>query len=115
MPLLAACGLAAPAPASNATTASTTLPAPGANVATSVPAPAAPPTGGPGGKFALPTYLPIQLVKPDLPPTDAGVDPAYFTFPKTLVASVNGTPSNGGDVSVFTRVILAAPPALDAN
>ena len=118
MPLLAACGLATNAPGEQrdgrrqtAITASVSTP----GAATSVLAPAAAPTAGPGGKLTLPTYLPIELVKPDLPPTDAGVDPAYFTFPKTLVKSVNGIPSNGGDVSVFTRVILAAPPALDAN
>src|SRR4051794_31947348 len=88
MPLLAACGLATNAPASSATSGATNVTAPvstPAGAATSAPAPAAPPTAGAGGKLTLPTYVPIELVKPDLPATDAGVDPAYFTFPKTLV------------------------------
>jgi putative aldouronate transport system substrate-binding protein len=94
IPLLAACGAAIP---------------------TAPIAPAAPPTSGPGGKLTLPTYTPIELVKPDLSGTAAGVDPAYFTFPRSLVKSVNESPSRGGDVSVFTRVILAAPPPVEAN
>jgi ABC-type glycerol-3-phosphate transport system substrate-binding protein len=73
------------------------------------------PTAGAGDKLTLPTYVPIELVTPDLPGTAAGVDSAYLTFPKTLVKSVNESPSRGGDVNVFTRVILAAPPAVDAN
>ncbi|MBV9581079.1 MAG: extracellular solute-binding protein [Chloroflexi bacterium] len=103
LPLLAACGGAA---AGGPTT-------PSGSAAT--PAPAAPPTSGPGGKLTLPTYTPIELVKPDLPGTAAGVDPGYLTFPKTLVKSVNDTPAHGGDVDVFTRVILATPPPVDAN
>src|ERR1051325_11509044 len=63
----------------------------------------------------LPAYIPIELVKPDLAGTAAGVDPAYLSFPKNLVKSVKDTPSKGGDVSVFTRVILAAPPPLEQN
>jgi putative aldouronate transport system substrate-binding protein len=76
---------------------------------------AAAPTRVAGSGVTLPAYKPIELVKPDLPGTAAGVDPAYLSFPKTLVKSVSETPSRGGDVSVFTRVILASPPALDQN
>jgi putative aldouronate transport system substrate-binding protein len=75
----------------------------------------APVTPGRAGGLQLPSYIPIQPAKPDLPATAAGVDPAYLTFPKTLVKSVNETPSRGGDVTVFTRVILATPPPVDQN
>jgi putative aldouronate transport system substrate-binding protein len=105
MPLLAACGQAVPAPPLTGAT-----PVPGGTLA-----PAAPPTSGPTGKLTLPTYTPVELAKPDLPGTAAGVDPAYFTFPKTLAKSVTDTPSRGGDVTAFTRVILATPPPLEAN
>ena len=105
IPLLAACGASVPvAPATGAT--------PGQSATL---APAAPPTGGTSSKLALPTYIPVELAKPDLPGSAAGVDPAYFTYPKTLVKSVTDTPSRGGDVTVFTRVILATPPPLEAN
>ncbi|MBV9322590.1 MAG: extracellular solute-binding protein [Chloroflexi bacterium] len=108
IPLLAACGSAAPAaPAAGATSP--------ASASGATPAAAAPPTGGSAGKLTLPTYVPIELVTPDLPGTAAGVDPAYLTFPKALVKSVSEAPSHGGDVDVFTRVILAAPPAVEAN
>jgi putative aldouronate transport system substrate-binding protein len=94
VPLLAACSAPAPSP--------------------SAPPPAAPTRTASGG-LQLPSYIPIELVKPDLPGTPAGVDPAYLTFPKTLVKSVPEPPSKGGDVNVFTRVILAAPPPLEQN
>jgi len=105
IPLLAACGASVPAaPATGAT------PGQGATLA-----PAAPPTGATSSKLTLPTYIPTELAKPDLPGTASGVDPAYFTFPKTLVKSVTDTPGRGGDVTAFTRVILATPPPLEAN
>jgi len=68
-----------------------------------------------GGAFQLPIYVPIEVAKPDLPGTATGVDPGYSTFPKNLVKSVTDTPGRGGDVTAFTRVILAAPPAVDQN
>ena len=55
------------------------------------------------------------MTKPDLAGTPEGVDPGYLTFPKTLVKSVADPPGSGGDVSVFTRVILAAPPPVEDN
>jgi putative aldouronate transport system substrate-binding protein len=75
----------------------------------------APVTPGRGGGLQLPSYIPIELAKPDLPATAAGVDPAYLTFPKNVVKSVSETPSRGGEVTVFTRVILATPPPLEQN
>ena len=76
-------------------------------------APAAAPARGSG--VQLPSYIPVVLAQPDLPATAAGVDPGYLTFPKTLARSVSETPSKGGDVNVFTFVILAAPPPVDQN
>jgi putative aldouronate transport system substrate-binding protein len=80
------------------------------------PSEAAPtPALGSGSALTLPSYIPIELVKPDLVATPEGVDAGYLTFPKSLVKSVNETPGRGGDVTVFTRVILAAPPLVDQN
>src|SRR5687768_12082868 len=101
VPLLAACTSAVPS--AGPTPAA---PAAGGAVATSKPA---------GGKVSLPAYIPIELAKPDLAPTAAGVDPGYQTFPKNLVKSVQDVPGRGGDVTAFTRVILAAPPPLEEN
>jgi putative aldouronate transport system substrate-binding protein len=83
--------------------------------ACAAPVPNAPPATPAKTGFQLPSYLPTELAKPDLPGTADGVDPAYLTFPKNLVKSVTETPSHGGDVSVFTRVILAAPPPVEQN
>jgi putative aldouronate transport system substrate-binding protein len=123
LPLLAACTAQAPAVATPAAStaaaskpaATSAVAAPAATVAptarTSNGTPAAAARGGP----TLPSYIPTELAKPDLPGTAAGVDPGYLTFPKTLVKSVAEKPSSGGDVTVFTRLILAAPPGVDDN
>jgi len=52
--------------------------------------------------FKLPTYVPSQAVKPDLPGTPAGLDAAYFTYPKNPAKSVANPPGKGGDVNIMT-------------
>src|SRR5260221_12841397 len=47
------------------------------------------------GRLKLPTYTPIQVAKPDLPATPAGLDAAYFTYPRNLVKSVPQVPGTG--------------------
>jgi putative aldouronate transport system substrate-binding protein len=63
----------------------------------------------------MPTYQPITGATPDLAGTAAGIDPAYFTYPKTLFKSVPETPGSGGDVSAMTQIILTPPPPLEQN
>jgi putative aldouronate transport system substrate-binding protein len=95
---LAAC--AAPVPAAKPTVAAS-----GAAGAGSTPA----------ARLQMPTYTPIQAAKPDLPATDAGLDAAYFSYPKTLVKSVPQPPGSGGDVNVFTLLQIQPPPPVDQN
>ena len=57
----------------------------------------------------------IEAAKPDLPSSAAGLDAGYFSFPKNLIKSVAQTPGSGGEVSVFTLVQGAVPPAVDQN
>jgi putative aldouronate transport system substrate-binding protein len=97
-PLLAACGV--PLQAGQATVAPTL--APGAAIAGS-------------SKLQLPTYVPLQGVKPDLMPSEAGLQAGYFTYPGTLVQSVAEPPGKGGDVSAFTQTAGTVPPAVDQN
>jgi putative aldouronate transport system substrate-binding protein len=129
IPLLAACSspsatggapAAQPTSAPSANTpaaAPTSVAAPAATAAPSSAGQAAPPapTSRATGGVNLPSYVPINLVQPDLPGTTQGVDPAFFTFPKNLARSVPQPPGTGSDVTAFTEVILAAPPALDQN
>jgi putative aldouronate transport system substrate-binding protein len=68
-----------------------------------------------GGKLQLPTYVPFQGPKPDLPGTPQGVADAYFRYPKDLVKSVQTPPGKGDDVTVFTNPAGAPPPPLDQN
>jgi putative aldouronate transport system substrate-binding protein len=76
--------------------------------------PAAPtpaPTSAANGRLTLPAYVPVQGPPPDLPGTDAGVRPAYFTFPTNLVQSVQQAPGKGGDVNSLFYVVSGTPPA----
>ena len=67
------------------------------------------------GRVKLPTYSPIQVAKPDLPATDAGLDAAYFEFPRNPVKSVPQPPGSGQDVNVFTLLQIQPPPPVDQN
>src|SRR5581483_6160284 len=51
------------------------------------------------GNLRLPTYVPFNGPKPDLPGTADGVADAYFAYPKNLVKSVTTPPGKGGDVT----------------
>ncbi len=81
--------------------------------ATSAPAPAA--TAANGGKAALPTYLPFDGPKPDLPGNEQGLDPAFFKFPSDLVQSVPTPPGDGSTVTAITYLTLAPPPPMEQN
>ena len=67
------------------------------------------------GTAKLPTYVPIQGPKPDLPGNDAGLQDGYRTYPKTLFKSVSQMPGQGSDVTAMTRDAGGPPPPLDQN
>lgn len=66
-------------------------------------------------KVKLPSYIPYTGVKPDLPGTTAGVNPAFFKYPANPVHGSSGTPGKGGSVSAFSNIYAAVPPPLGRN
>jgi putative aldouronate transport system substrate-binding protein len=119
--LLEAC---APAPPANAPAPPTSAPAaPAASAPTAAPAakPAAPAStsapvaAAPAGGLKLPTNMPFQGPKPDLAGNPAGLDPAFFKFPGSLVKSVPKPPGDGSTVSAVTYLTLAPPPPMEQN
>src|SRR5689334_17794863 len=92
MPLLVACGAAAPsAPPAPATTST--------------------------GKVALPTYTPLPNLPPaDLPGTPDGLlAPGYQNYPSNLIKSVPQPPGKGGDINALTVSLSPAPTPLESN
>jgi len=67
------------------------------------------------GGFQTPRYVPFQGPKPDIDGNANGLPPAYRTFPKQLITSVQSPPGKGGDVSILTFTNAPAPPAIDQN
>jgi putative aldouronate transport system substrate-binding protein len=73
-------------------------------------------SGTPSASTAtLPTFVPSQGPKPDLPGNEAGLQDGYSTYPQNLFKSVTQTPGLGGDVTAMTRDAGGPPPALDQN
>ncbi|GAA2111309.1 extracellular solute-binding protein [Streptomyces synnematoformans] len=56
-----------------------------------------------------PAYRPAPGAKPDLPPTDQGVQPGYTSYPADLTSSVARTPGDGSTVRVMS-VTFGTPP-----
>jgi putative aldouronate transport system substrate-binding protein len=54
-------------------------------------------------------------VKPDLAPSDAGLQAGYLTYPKDQVQTVLRTPGLGGDVTALSSLIGAPSPPVDQN
>jgi putative aldouronate transport system substrate-binding protein len=137
--LLQACTAAAPAPAptqapapkpTSAPPAATTAPAVApttAPAAAPTTVPAAAPTSAPAvaatpkpaakpGAVQLPTRVPLTSIKPDLPASEDGsIDPAFVNYPANPPKTVTETPGRGGDVSVMTWTLNAAPTPMDSN
>jgi putative aldouronate transport system substrate-binding protein len=84
-------------------------------------APSAPGAGGGAGQAAgggavkLPTYIPFEGPKPDLPGNAQGLDPAYFKFPSDLVKTVTTPPGDGSTITAITYLTLAPPPPMESN
>ncbi|HEU0168301.1 MAG TPA: extracellular solute-binding protein [Chloroflexota bacterium] len=93
--------------------ASAAASAPGASAA------AKPAASGSGEILAgvrLPTFVPIQGPKPDLPgDAGKGLDDGYITFPKQLFKSVPTPPGKGDTVQTLTQTLFSPPPPVDQN
>ncbi|HEX8968522.1 MAG TPA: extracellular solute-binding protein [Chloroflexota bacterium] len=69
-----------------------------------------------GAAVKLPSYVPTtQGPRPDLPGTADGIDPAFFSLPTELFASVPQPPASGGEITVQTWTQTAPPPPMDQN
>jgi putative aldouronate transport system substrate-binding protein len=68
-----------------------------------------------GGPVKLPTYVPFQGPKPDLPGNEQGLDPAFFKFPTDLVQTVTTPPGDGSTVNALVYLTLAPPPPMEQN
>src|SRR5215207_5470459 len=115
-PLLEAC--ARPVSTPQASTASGQ---PGPTGSTPTSAPASIPASGlsrtasSSVQAILPTYIPSPTVKPDLPPSDAGLQAGYLTYPNDQVQTVLRTPGLGGDVTALSSLNGAPSPPVDQN
>ena len=58
---------------------------------------------------AWPAYTASSAAKPDLTPTDAGVQPGYTSYPADLTTSVSRTPGDGSTIRVMS-VTFGTPP-----
>ena len=63
----------------------------------------------------LPTYAQYQGIKPDLPATEAGVDPAFRYFPTTNPSVVPEKPAPARPSPGMANIYYAVPPGPDRN
>ncbi|GAB3762755.1 type 2 periplasmic-binding domain-containing protein [Microlunatus parietis] len=63
----------------------------------------------------LPTYVQFTGIKPDLPGSDKGVDPAFRNFPKDRPKVVPEKPGNGETLTGMGNIYYAVPPGPDRN
>ncbi|MGW3976665.1 extracellular solute-binding protein [Streptomyces mirabilis] len=69
-----------------------------------------------GKKLApWPAYKAFAGPKPDLAPTDAGVQAGYTAYPGDLVTAVSGTPGDGSTVKVMSVTFGTPPKPASAN
>jgi putative aldouronate transport system substrate-binding protein len=97
IPLLTACGVVPGRPGGQAT-------------------PAAGQSSAKASGLQMPTYVPFQGPKADLPgELDGSVAAGYFKLPSGLVKSVTKTPGRNSTVSMMTWSVLPPPVAVDQN
>ena len=68
-----------------------------------------------GGTVQMPTYVPFKGPEPDLPGTTAGVQPAYFSYPKNPPRIYPQPLLKGSDVSGIVSTPTPPPPPIDQN
>ena len=76
---------------------------------------AAPRASSAAAQVSLPTYVPFQGPKPDLPSPNPSIDPGYFTFPKQLAKSVPQPPGHGDEVTALTRTPSPTATPMEQN
>jgi putative aldouronate transport system substrate-binding protein len=121
--LLQACAPAAPS-APTAAPAAVSGPAPAAAQPTGAPPASAPAAGAAskpaaaaaGGRVVLPTRIPLEVIKPDLPASADGlIYPGFITYPANPIKTVTDTPGRGGEATVMTSTTLPPPTPLEQN
>src|SRR5579872_1092645 len=68
-----------------------------------------------GAKLQVPSYVPFNGPKPDMPGTSSGVPPAYTSFPKDLAKTVPNPPGKGDTVTATSFILGAPPTPMDQN
>ena len=63
----------------------------------------------------LPTYVPYEGVKADLPGTEQGVEPAFHHYPTERATTVAEKPGGGEALSGLGHIYTAVPPGVDQN
>jgi putative aldouronate transport system substrate-binding protein len=81
----------------------------------STPAPAKPAVSSGGGGAQLPTYVAFKGPPPDLAGTEAGIQPAYYSYPKNPPKLFPQPPLKGIDVSGIVSTPTPPPPPMDQN
>lgn len=66
-------------------------------------------------KVKLPSYIPYEGVKPDLPGTAEGIMPAFFKYPASPVDAIAEKPGRGGELTAFVATYEALPVVMDKN
>ena len=80
-------------------------------------APTAAPAAAPKpASLKLPASIPFAATPaPDLPGSDAGVQPVYINFPKNPPKSVTSPPGKSVEVTALTNTVNAPPAPMDQN
>ncbi|SDT31200.1 extracellular solute-binding protein [Microlunatus soli] len=72
-------------------------------------------TAARNSKAVLPTYVPVELIKPDLPGSEL-LMPGYYAYPKDPKPVFDDPPGAGlGSVSVMYTTFVPTPPSADKN
>jgi putative aldouronate transport system substrate-binding protein len=66
------------------------------------------------GNAQLPTYVPFEGIKPDLPGELAG-SAGYLSYPASPQTVTSGIPAKGGVVTVLMKLLGGLPPSVDRN
>lgn len=73
-------------------------------------------SGASSARAALPTHVPFQGPKPDLPGDDAtGLPSGYLKFPQNLVKTVPAPPGKGDEINAFTPTFQPPPTPMEQN
>ncbi len=66
-------------------------------------------------KVHLPSYLPYNKVRPDLPGSSDGALPAFLHYPANPVRATSGKPGSGGSMTALVPITSGLPPAVGKN